>query len=205
MRRVRHPAHRGVGMRAGTKRVTRALIGGGLALVIVAPAPLLFEHAAAQDAGRTSGEHGAVTNWASDVATDAVSARGREPMEASRVSLEVRAGAVVVQWSLSYDVSAAVMGGPGYRNPIVRVQPMAALERNGIEIARWTLGEDQTRGDQGQRVQVRLTGTASGLFVDRTPGSGRKTYILKVWNEGVPASGTLAVAAGTRTMICEER
>jgi hypothetical protein len=168
------------------------------------PAPLPFERVAAQTASMSEG-HRAVGNWASDVATEPTGATGREPVEASRVALDARGGAVVVQWSLSYDAAAAVMGGPGHRNPIVRVQPMAALERNGIEIARWTLGEDQTRGDKDQRTQVRLTGTASALFVDRTPGSGRKTYVLNVWNEGVPASGTLAVTVGTRTMICEER
>ena len=189
-------------MRAGTERVTRALIAGGLGLVIVAPSPLLFEGAAAQDAGRTSGER-AVTNWASDVAADAVSARGRESVEASRVRLDVRGGAVVVQWSLSYDAAVAVQGGPGNRYPVARVQAMAALERDGVEIARWTLGEDQTKGAKDQRVQARLTGTASGLFVDRTPGSGRKTYVLKVWNERASRHGT--VTLGTRTMICEER
>ncbi|HYZ26990.1 MAG TPA: hypothetical protein VE597_08780 [Geminicoccaceae bacterium] len=152
-----------------------------------------------------SGEHGAVTNWASDVATEAVSAHGREPMEASRVSLDVRGGAVVVQWSLSYDAFVAIKGGPGNRYPLARVQAMAALERAGVEIARWTLGEDQTQGGKDESVRARLSGTASGLFVDRTPGSGRKTYVLKVWNERAPAYGTSAVAVATRTMICEER
>jgi hypothetical protein len=52
-------------------------------------------------------------------------------------------------------------------------------------------------------VQARVTGTASGLFVDRTPGRGRKTYVLKVWNERPSRWG--AVTVGTRTMICEER
>ena len=46
-------------------------------------------------------------------------------------------------------------------------------------------------------------GTASGLFIDRTPGSGRKIYVLKVWNERAGRAGTVTV--GTRAMICEER
>jgi hypothetical protein len=182
----------------------RRLIGGGLALMIVALSPHLLEGAAAQEAGlTTAGEHGAVTNWASEVATQAASARGREPVEASRVALDVEGGAVVVEWSLSYDAYVDVKGGPGNRYPIAQVQAMAALERDGVEIARWTLGEDQTRGSKDARVQARLIGTASGLFVDRPPGLGRKTYVLKVWNDRRSRSG--AVTVSTRTMICEER
>ena len=144
-----------------------------------------------------------MTNWASDVATPALSGRGREPVEASRVALDVGGGAVVGQWSLSYDASVIITGGPGNRYPVAQVQAMAALERDGVEVARWTLGEDRARGAKDTRVQARLTGTASGLFVDRTPGSGRKTYVLKVWNERASRHGT--VTLGTRTMICEER
>jgi hypothetical protein len=83
----------------------RRLIGGGLALMIVALSPHLLEGAAAQEAGlTTAGEHGAVTNWASDVATQAASARGQ-----------------VVQWSLSYDAYVDVQGAPGNRYPIAQV------------------------------------------------------------------------------------
>jgi hypothetical protein len=172
--------------------------------MIATPAPLLFGRVAAQTASISEG-HGAVGNWASDVATQPIGATGREPLEASRVALDARGGAVVVQWSLSYDASVAVQGGPGNRYPVARIQPMAALERDGMEIARWTLGEDETRGAKDARVQTRLTGTASGLFVDRTPGSGRKTYVLKVWNERTPPYSTLAITVSTRTMVCEER
>jgi hypothetical protein len=52
-------------------------------------------------------------------------------------------------------------------------------------------------------VQARLIGTASGLFVDRAPGSRRKTYVLKVWNQRPTRSG--AVTVSTRTMVCEQR
>lgn len=144
-----------------------------------------------------------MANWGSAVATDAVSGRGREPVEASRVALEVGGGAVVVQWSLSYDADVVVRGGPGNRYALARVQAVAALERNGVEIARWPLGEDRAKGAKDAIVQARLTGTASGLFVDRRPGSGRRTYVLKVWNEQAGRDGTLTL--GTRTMICEER
>jgi hypothetical protein len=178
--------------------------GCALAFAVAALALLVFGATSAQEVGRTtSGEGGAVTSWASDVATPAVSGRGREPVEASRVALDVGGGAVVVQWSLSYDASVIITGGPGNRYPVAQVQAMAALERDGVEIARWTLGEDRAQGAKDARVQARLTGTASGLFVDRTPGSGRKTYVLKVWNERASRHGT--VTLGTRTMICEER
>ena len=110
---------------------------------------------------------------------------------------------MVVQWSLSYDVSVSVQGGAGNRYPVARVQAVAALERNGVEIARWPLGEDRAQGAKDARVEARLTGTASGLFVDRAPGSGRKTYVLKVWNERARRDGTISL--GTRTMVCEER
>jgi hypothetical protein len=180
------------------------MLAGGLGLAIAAPPPVLPELAWAAESGRTtSGESGAVTNWAGDVATEAVSARGREKAEASRVALDVRGGAVLVQWSLSYDAYANDHGGAGNRFPVARVQPMAALERNGTEIARWTLGENQARGPKDASVQARLTGTASGLFIDRAPGSGRKTYVLKVWNDRGARLGEVTV--GTRTMVCEER
>jgi hypothetical protein len=145
----------------------------------------------------------AMTDWASDVATDAVSGRGREPVEANRVALDVGGGAVVVQWSLSYVAYVSIRGGPGQRYPVARVRALAALERDGLEIARWTLGEDHAQGAKDTTVEARVTGTASGLFVDRTSGSRRTTYVLKVWNERASRDGMVTV--GTRTMICEER
>jgi hypothetical protein len=80
---------------------------------------------------------------------------------------------------------------------------VAALERDGVEIARWTLGEDEAQVFQNMMAQARIAGTASGLFVDRTPGSGRKTYVLKVRNDRPSRYGVVTVS--TRTMICEER
>jgi hypothetical protein len=144
-----------------------------------------------------------MANWASDVAIGTASARGSEPVEASRVALDVGGGAVVVQWSFSYHAYVNTQGPGSGPQPRVEVQAMAALERDGLEIARWTLGEDQAEGDKDRAVQARVTGTASGLFVDRTPGRGRKTYALKVWNERPSRWG--AVTVSTRTMICEER
>jgi len=205
MRRGPRPAH---GRRGHERRRSACARGAGfgcaLAFAVAALAPLALGATSAREVGRTtSGERGTVTNWASDVATPAVSGRGREPVEASRVALDVGGGAVVVQWSLSYDVSVSVQGGAGNRYPVARVQAVAALERNGVEIARWPLGEDRAQGAKDARVEARLTGTASGLFVDRAPGSGRKTYVLKVWNERARRDGTISV--GTRTMVCEER
>jgi hypothetical protein len=52
---------------------------------------------------------------------------------------------------------------------------------------------------------VPAAGTAGGLYVDRTPASGRKTYQLKIWNDRMTRSGTATIAVGTRTMVCEER
>jgi hypothetical protein len=150
----------------------------------------------------TSDEQGAVTDWASDVATDVVRGRG-EPVEASRVSLDVGGGAVVVQWSLSYAVHVSVRGSPANQLPVAQVEAVAALERNGVEIARWILGEDRTQGRRDANVQALVTGTASGLFVDRAPGFGRTTYVLKVWNERAKRHGTVTVS--TRAMICENR
>jgi hypothetical protein len=144
-----------------------------------------------------------MSNWASDVATQAVSARGQDAVEASRVTLAGAGGPVVVQWSLSYHAYVNARGPGVGPQPRVEVEAIAALERDGIEIARWTLGEDEAEGDKDRPVQARVTGTASGLFVDRTPGQGRKTYVLKVWNERPSRWGVVTV--GTRTMICEER
>jgi hypothetical protein len=196
MRPVRHPARERARARA-------ARLGCALALVAVALAWPGVERAAAQEGGVTSG--GAMSDWASDVATEAVSGRGREPVEASRVSLDVDGGTVVVQWSLSYDVDTVAERGPGPSNrfPVAQVQAIAALERSGVEIARWTLGEDRVQAGQDGLAQARLTGTASGLFIDRAPGHGRKTYVLKVSNEGARRYG--AVTLGTRAMICEKR
>jgi hypothetical protein len=146
-----------------------------------------------------------MVNWASDVATAAVTGQGREPVSVSRVVLEARGGAVVVQWSLSYQAQLSNRPGVGDQYPLVQLQAMAALERDGLELARWTLGEDQAQGTKDRWVAVRAAGTAGGLFVDRTPGSGRKTYQLKVWNERMTRYGTATITVGTRTMICEER
>jgi hypothetical protein len=172
--------------------------------MIATPAPLLLDRVAAQTAIIPEG-HGAVGNWASAVATEPVGATGREPVEASRVALDARGGAVVVQWSLSYDALVSTRGGPGQRFPAARIRVLAALERNGLEIARWTLGEDEAAGPKDATVRARLTGTASAQFVDRTPAPGPKTYILKVWNERASPYATPQVTVGTRTMIVEER
>jgi len=205
MRRDPRPAHgrRGHGRRHGAG-ARAAGFGSALALAVAALAPPALGATSAPEVGRTpAGEREAVTNWASDVATSVVSGRGREPVEASRVVLNVGGGAVVVQWSLSYDASVILTGGPGNRYALARVEAMAALERDGVEIARWALGENQAQGAKDARVAARLRGTASGLFIDRTPGSGRKIYVLKVWNERAGRAGTVTV--GTRAMICEER
>jgi hypothetical protein len=171
---------------------------------IVLPALLLVAPASGQEArGATSGERGAMTSWASDVATEMVSAHGQEGVEASRVTLAVAGGPVLVQWSFSYRVQVNPQWPISNRQPRVEVQAMAALERDGTEIARWTLGEDEAQAPKDRMAQARVTGTASGLFVDRTPGSGPKTYVLKVWNERPSRWGVVTVS--TRTMICEER
>ena len=149
-------------------------------------------------------QRGAMANWASDGATAEASGQGREPVEASRVALAVDGGAVVVQWSLSYRAHASLRGGPG-RPAVARVQAIAALERDGLELARWTLAEDQAEGAKDAQVRAQVAGTASGLFVDRTAGAGRRTYVLKVWNQQASAYGTAIMTLGTRTMICEER
>lgn len=141
-----------------------------------------------------------MANWASDVATVTLNARGRDAVEASRVVLEVKGGSVIVQWSLSYRAQVSTRSGVGEQFPQARLQAMAALERDGLELARWTLGEDQAQGAKDARVAVQVAGTASGLFVDRTPGSGRKTYHLKGWNERVSLYGAATIAVGTRTM-----
>ena len=116
-------------------------------------------------------------NWASDVATQEVTGSGREPVEASRVALDVRGGAVVVQWSLSYHAFVQVRGGPGRRFPLVQVQPMAALERDGVEIARWTLGEDQARGAKDP--MVRLAAHRDGERPVRRSDAGLRAQDLR--------------------------
>ena len=177
----------------------RAVLKLAIALALLAREPTWAQVVS----GATLAERGGMTNWASDVATGSATARGSEPVEASRVALDVGGGAVVVQWSFSYHAYVNTQGPGAGPQPRVEVRAIAALERDGLEIARWTLGEDQAEGDKDRPVQARVTGTASGLFVDRTPGRGRKTYVLKVWNERPSRWG--AVTVGTRTMICEER
>jgi hypothetical protein len=144
-----------------------------------------------------------MNSWASDVATAEVIGQGREPVTASRVALEVAGGAVVVHWALSYEALVTARSLPGDRYPEVRILALAALERDGRELARWTLGENAAKGAKDEGIAVRLAGTGSGLFVDRPQGPGRRTYVLKVWNERARPAGTLKVT--TRTMVCEER
>jgi hypothetical protein len=173
-----------------------------LALALVL-APLTLEYAAAQAVGgTTSGETGAMTNWASDVATKTLSSRGQGAVEASRVTLAVAGGPVVVQWSLSFLIYVAASGAEHLRSGTLRVDAVASLERDGAEIARWMLGEDDTQGQPRPTSQARVTGTAGGLFLDQ-PAPGRRTYVLKVWNKQPSRDGVVTV--GTRTMICEER
>jgi hypothetical protein len=109
----------------------------------------------------------------------------------------------VVQWSLSYQAYVVASGQAWEQWPIVEVRAMAALERDGLEIARWTLAEDQAPGTKDRRMRLQVTGTTGALFVDRQPGVGHKTYVLKVWNQ-TPGRNS-AITVSTRTMICEER
>ena len=140
-----------------------------------------------------------MTNWASEVITETASASGRDPVEANRVTLTVAGGPVVVQWSLSYTAHANTpFSESGRGASIVHIQANASLERDGVEIARWTLA-DQVQDLSLPTAQPWVSGTASGLFVDHASGSGRRAYVLKVWNRGA------GVSVSTRTMLCEER
>jgi hypothetical protein len=119
-------------------------------------------------------------------------------VEANRVTLTVAGGPVVVQWSLSYAGQVTRLPlGSGRSASVVRIQTLASLERDGTELARWTLA-DQTQDLSLPTAQGWIAGTASGLFVDRASDSGRR-YVLKVWNGGA------GISVSTRTMICEER
>ena len=139
-----------------------------------------------------------MTNWASEVITETASASGRDPVEANRVTLTVAGGPVVVQWSLSYDAFVnAPFQDSGQSVSVGRIQTFASLERD-VEIARLMLA-DQVQDLSLPTAQPWVSGTASGLFVDHASGSGRRTYVLKVWNRG---SG---VSVSTRALICEER
>jgi hypothetical protein len=114
------------------------------ALAAVALLTLGLDYWSAHAAGAAD-ERGAVTNWASEVITETASARGRDTVEANRVTLTVAGGPVVVQWSLSYDAYfSTTLQGLGQDVSVVRVQTLASLERDGVEIARWKLA-DQTQ------------------------------------------------------------
>lgn len=150
----------------------------------------------------------AMSNWASDVVPAALrtSPENRGVLEANRIELEVGGGSVLVQWSLSYDAQARTAGQARGRRQRARVQALARLERDGVEIARWSLGSDEALqpAAQDQPALAQVAGTASGLYVDPTPGPGRRSYVLKVWSEATPAlSATMAIEM--RTLICEER
>jgi hypothetical protein len=170
-----------------------------LGIALVAAVFLAFGHLGprAPGAAATGGE--AMTNWASDVITETASASDRDPVEANRVTLTVAGGPVVVQWSLSYTGQITQLPlGSGRSASVVRIQTVASLERDGTELARWTLA-DQTEDLSLPTAQGWIAGTASGLFVDHASGSGRRTYVLKVWNSGA------GISVSMRTMICEER
>ena len=109
------------------------------------------------------------------------------------MTLTVAGGPVVVQWSLSYTAHANTPFSESGRGASI-----ASLERDGVEIARWTLA-DQAQDFSLPTAQPWVSGTASGLFVDHVSGSGRRAYVLKVWNRGA------GVSVSTRTLICEER
>jgi hypothetical protein len=170
-----------------------------LGIALVAAAFLGSGHSGPQTAGAAATGGKAMTNWASDVITETASASGRDPVEANRVTLTVAGGPVVVQWSLSYTGQITQLPlGSGRSASVVRIQTVASLERDGTELARWTLA-DQTEDLSLPTAQGWIAGTASGLFVDHASGSGRRTYVLKVWNSGA------GISVSMRTMICEER
>jgi hypothetical protein len=173
----------------------RRWLGIALAGVVL----LTLAHSAPRTAGAAAAGGKAMTNWASDVVAETASASGRDPVEANRVTLTVAGGPVVVEWSLSYTAQfTQPILGSGRSASVVRVQTLASLERDGTELARWTLA-DQTQDLSLPTAQGWITGTASGLFVDHASGSGRRTYALKVWSRGA------GISVSTRTMICEER
>jgi hypothetical protein len=170
----------------------------GLGIALAAAVLLGLYHSGPQPADAAAAGGKAMTNWASDVVAETASASGRDPVEANRVTLNVAGGPVVVQWSLSYtaQVTQPILGS-GRSASVVRIQTLASLERDGTELARWTLA-DQTQDLSLPTAQGWIAGTASGLFVDHASGSGRRIYVLKVWNSG-------GISVSTRTMICEER
>ena len=108
-----------------------------------------------------------MTNWASEVITETASASGRDPVEANRVTLTVAGGPVVVQWSLSYDRPRqhGLSRSRAEARLLFASRRIASLERDGVEIARWTLA-DQAQDLSLPSAQAWVTGTASGLFVD---------------------------------------
>jgi hypothetical protein len=169
------------------------------ALAGVALGALLLGPWSTHAAGGAATGSDTMTNWASDVITETARASGRDPVEANRVTLTVAGRPVVVEWSLSYTVQVTQLPlGSGRSPSIVRIQTLASLERDGTELARWTLA-DQTQDTSLPTAQGYIAGTASGLFVDHASGSARRTYVLKVWNSGA------GISVSTRTMICEER
>jgi len=170
----------------------------GLGIALAAAVLFGLYHSGPQPADAAAAGGKAMTNWASDVITETATASGRDPVEANRVTLTVAGGPVVVEWSLSYTAQVTQPILPSGRSAsIVRIQTLASLERDGTELARWTLA-DQTQNLSLPAAQGWITGTASGLFVDHASGSGRRSYVLKVWNSG-------AISVSSRTMICEER
>jgi hypothetical protein len=196
---------------AGDREACARRLGGGvirrnqaarrrrLGIALAAAVLLASGHLSPRTAGAAATGGKALTNWASDVVTETASASGRDPVEANRVTLTVAGGPVVVQWSLSYTGQITQLPlGSGRSASVVRIQTLASLERDGTELARWTLA-DQTEDLSLPTAQGWIAGTASGLFVDHASGSGRRTYVLKAWNSGA------GISVSTRTMICEER
>jgi hypothetical protein len=186
-------------MQVGVIRCNQAAQRRRLGIALAGAVCLAFGHSGPRTAGAAATAGKAMTNWASDVITETASASGRDPVEANRVTLTVAGGPVVVQWSLGYDAFVnAPFPGWGRSASVGRIQTFASLERDGVEIARWKLA-DQAQDLSLPSAQAVVTGTASGLFVDHASDSGRRSYVLKVWNRGP------RINVSMRAMICEER
>jgi hypothetical protein len=189
-------------MRRATVRAWAALVvaGAGPVALTLAVAAIAAEPAIAQEPTMAN------PSLASQVIAEPITAERRDRLIANEVTLETGGGPVVVQWSFSYHGRSATLLNQRHDQLQVHLSLEARLLRGDTPVADWDIarGEAQTRvNDLGPAV-VEVTGTASGLHVDR-PAAGRHTYRLEVWDDAAGAGGRRQVRVRSRTLLAEER
>lgn len=153
-------------------RTSRRAVGAALVTGVLCA--LGRARCAVAGTGAAASERGAMINWANDVVTEAGSARGRDPVEANRVTLSVGGGPVIVQWGLSYDAYVNAGAQEPSRRRRARVHAVAGLEglASRSRAGRWAPIRPRAPRRRKLRRGSRVRRAACSSIVRRAPAAG---------------------------------